>query len=127
MTLTPETLADIASASARFAVVVTEPDPHAARRSLAKIGSVAATERPTDRPAGTLSFSYDPDRDLPVETVQFETHPDFQRQHVALLMANTLRLHYGVAALRGSPAPPTPQGAALLGSLRRCGIMTPDD
>lgn len=123
----PETVRDIEKARQTFGTTVTEPDPNAARRMQRKVGTVTARKRDSKVVAGSLSFGVEDDGEgsIVVRTTQFTTEPDFEGQHVALLLAYDLREHYGVDALRSSPMKPTEGGAGVLASLRRRGIMTP--
>ena len=93
-----ETVRDIEKARQDFDTEVTEPDPNAARHSQRKVGSVAATKKGTSIRAGSLTFGVEEDEhhNQLVRTTQFTTEPDFEGQHVALLLAYDLRDHYGV-------------------------------
>lgn len=117
-------LADIDKARQRFETRVMEPNPQVPRRSRRNLGWVEAFQRGAERRVGSLSFAVDDEVALPVQTIEFATEPGYRRQGIALLLAYDLREHYGVAMLRSSPMKPTEDGAILLRSLRRRGIMS---
>jgi hypothetical protein len=122
---TDKTDRDIARALQRFDTAVSEPNPNAKRASQRKVGYVTARQKETGAVAGTLSFGVSTDASdrQVVRTTDFSTDPNFEGQHVALLLAYVLREHYGVDALRSTSMEPTVGGSGVLASLRRRGIM----
>ena len=116
---------EIENAGRNFDAEIHEPDPSAARSTRRKRGSATARKKGTDLLACSLSFAAeeDEDKDGVVQTTQFTTEPDFEGQHVALLLAYDLGEHYEVGAFHSSPTEPTDGGLGLIASLRRRDLM----
>jgi hypothetical protein len=103
-----------------FRCEVVRPDPHSEHLTARKTGWLHAFVG--DEEAGRLSYGEYLDARV-VRTTQFETHDGFRLQGCATELVRALRREYPGFRVITSGYTPTAEGAFLLASLERKGLV----